>query len=217
MSDRSFPGDEAETEELDLSEDNGASLDEVVKSALDAVERREAQRGHPEAQQDDAEDPFSLIEEDSSAALHDEIKELRDRSMRTLADFDNYRKRVEREREEQRRYAGSEILRELLAVMDNLGRAVEARGSAEELRQGVELILRQMEELLRRQGVERVAADGARFDPKSHEAVVRHESDEVSEPTIVNELQSGYWLRDRLLRPALVEVAVPREPATGGP
>jgi molecular chaperone GrpE len=207
MSDRRFAGDEAETEELDLDEENGASIDEVMQSALDAVQM-------PRAKEESQENPFDAVKEDSSAALHDEIKELRDRSMRTLADFDNFRKRVDRERQEQRRYAGTEILRELLAVIDNLGRAVESRGSDEEMRQGVELILRQMEELLKRHGVERVSADGARFDPTAHEAVVRHESDEVSEPTIVKELQAGYWLHDRLLRPALVEVAVPQEPAT---
>jgi len=204
MSDRPFAGDEAETEELDLGSGDEESFDEVIKEALEAVEA-------PRSEQE-PDDPFGSVDENSDDALRKEVQQLRDRSMRTLADFDNFRKRVERERTEQRRYAGSEVLRDLLAVVDNLERAVGAQGSLEELQEGVELILRQLDELLKRHGVERVAAEGGRFDPASHEAVVRHESDEVTEPTIVKELQSGYWLSDRLLRPALVEVAVPRAP-----
>lgn len=208
MNDRPFSSDEAETEELDLGSGDEGLIDDAMKEALDAVE---GSRAKPELA-----DPFGsdmAVEAQSEAGLRGELKDLRDRSMRTLADFDNFRKRVERERGEQRRFAGSEVLRDLLAVVDNLERAVGAQSTLEELREGVELILRQMGELLKRHGVERVSAAGRRFDPASHEAVVRHDSDEVAEPTIVKELQTGYWLRDRLLRPALVEVAVPSGPA----
>lgn len=208
MSERPFDGDDAVTEELNLDSDDAGSLEDAMRDALDAVER-------PGSARREAEDPFEAVDPDSSDGLREEIRELRDRSMRTLADFDNFRKRVERERREQRRYAGGEVLRELLAVVDNLERAIGAQGSVEEMKEGVELIRRQLEELLKSHGVERVAAEGGRFDPSSHEAVARHESDEVAEPTIVKELQAGYWLRDRLLRPALVEVAVPREPVSG--
>lgn len=204
MTDRPFAGDEAETEELDLEVGNEESIEQAMKEALDAVENV------PESVE---KDPFGAVETENSGSLHEEIKELRDRSIRTLADFDNFRKRVDRERDEQRRYAGMEIFRELLSVFDNLERAFEAEGSADELREGVELILRQLAELLKRHGVERVPSDGERFDPTLHEAVARHDSGDVTEPTIVKELQSGYWLRDRLLRPSLVEVAVPNEPA----
>lgn len=208
MNDQPFAGDEAETEELDLDsrETSIEEVDEVMKEALDVVEGSGAEsRGDS--------DPFGSLEGESMEELHAKIKELRDRSMRTLADFDNFRKRVDRERSEQRRYAGGEVLRDLLAVIDNLERAAEAQGSADETRKGVELILRQTEELVKRHGVERVSATDERFDPSAHEAVVRHESDEVPEPTVVKELQAGYWLRDRLLRPALVEVAVPSDGA----
>lgn len=205
MSDQQFVGDEAETEELDLNGEE-ESLEDVMKDALEAIEKPPADDG-----------PFATVgavDPDNLEGLRLELAEQRDRAMRTLADFDNFRKRVERERREQKRYAGSEILRELLSVVDNLERASSAEGSAEELREGVALILRQLADLLRRHGVERVTAQGERFDPAAHEAVVRHASDEFSEPTIVKELQAGYWLRDRLLRPALVEVAVPDSAAT---
>lgn len=207
MDDGSFKGDAVEGEELDLDSEDGASLDDVMKEALDAVER-------PSHQDGSSTGPFEIsggADERAAESLRREVEELRDRSMRTLADFDNFRKRVDRERREQRQYAGSEVLRELLAVVDNLERAVQAQGSLDEMKQGVELILRQVEDLLKHHGVERVLAKGEKFDPSAHEAVARHESDEVEEPMIAKELQAGYWLRDRLLRPALVEVAVPKE------
>ena len=204
MRDLPFAGDEAETEELDLGETEDESIEEVMKEALNAMEGNS-----PEAE---AVDPFGAGESGTLEELRSEVKRLQDKSIRTLADFDNFRKRVDRERSDQNRYAGVEILRELLSVVDNLERASGAEGTVEETRAGVELILRQMAELLKHHGVERVAADGERFDPAAHEAVVRHESGDVAEPTVVKELQSGYWLRDRLLRPALVEVAVPAQP-----
>lgn len=205
MKDRPLPGDEAETEELDLGSGDEELIEEAIKEALEAVEGLRIEQ--------DADDSLGSVEGDTEARLRAEVKELRDRSMRTLADFDNFRKRTERERGEQRRYAGLEVMRDLLTVVDNLQRAVGARGSLDELRAGVELILRQIVELLKRHGVERVPTGDERFDPASHEAIVRHESDDVEEPTIVKELQAGYRLRDRLLRPALVEVAMPTESA----
>ena len=200
MNDRPFDPDEIETEELDLSSGEEASIEDAMQEALKAVESRPRESTGSSA--------LGESEPEQLEELQAEVKELRDRSIRTLADFDNFRKRVERERGEQRRYAGSEVLRDVLSVIDNLERALGAGGGVEELREGVELILRQMADLLKQHGVEQVPSEG-RFDPAAHEAVVRHESDEVSEPMIVKQLQAGYWLRDRLLRPALVEVAVP--------
>lgn len=144
-------------------------------------------------------------------ALRREIADLRDRSMRTLADFDNYRKRAERERSEVRRHVAAETIIDFLDVVDNLERALAAGGSADDLKIGVEMILRQLEDLLRRRGVERVAAKGEAFDPTLHEAVSRQEDPEVREPRVVHELQPGYLMNDRLLRPARVVVAVPPE------
>ncbi len=203
INDERFNPEEIETEELDLDSGEEASIEDAMEEALKAVEKSHTDES------DDA--PFGPSESSDLDVLRQEVKELRDRSMRTLADFDNFRKRVERERGEQRRYAGAEVLRDVLGVIDNLERALEASGGVDELREGVELILRQMADLLKQHGVERVPSDG-RFDPAAQEAVVRHESEEVDEPMVVKQLQAGYWLRDRLLRPALVEVAVPAAP-----
>jgi molecular chaperone GrpE len=152
------------------------------------------------------------------AASADEVAQLRvaletaeDRLLRLRADFDNYRKRSDREREELLRYALAEPLRALLPVVDNLDRAVVAQGGLEDLRKGVEMIARQLGETLRRLGLAEVATVGEHFDPRMHEAVMSEESPEVSAPTVVAELQRGYWLHDRLLRPAMVRVAVPAE------
>lgn len=188
---------------LDLDDQN-TDLETAVREAVAAVEGVEAG-----AREDAAGDEAADAEE--VAKLRQEIADLRDRSMRTLADFDNYRKRSERERQELKRYALLEPLRELLTVADNLALALSAEGSAEDLKRGVELIHRQMSELLRRFGVTEVPAVGQAFDPTVHEAVSREESAEVKAPTVSAELRRGYKLHDRLLRPAMVKVAVPAE------
>jgi molecular chaperone GrpE len=142
-------------------------------------------------------------------ALRQELADLRDRSMRTLADFDNYRKRAEKERAEMRRHAAAETVRDFLEVVDNLERALSAGGSGDDLRTGVEMILRQVEDLLRRYDVERVPAADQAFDPAIHEAVSRQEDPNVTEPRVAHVMQTGYRMHDRLLRPARVVVAVP--------
>lgn len=160
---------------------------------------------------DDDDRPLAAArgEDEEVAELRREIADLRDRSVRTLADFDNYRKRSERERRDAVRYAAAAPLGDLLEVVDNLGRALAAGGTADDLKLGVEMTLRQLEDVLRRHGVESVPAAGELFDPAHHEAVSRLEDPDVDAPTVVEELQRGYRLHDRLLRPARVVVAVP--------
>lgn len=176
-------------------ESGDEDLEETMRQAVAAVEEVE--------RSGDASDDVLRLE--------GEIADLRDRSIRTLADFDNYRKRVERERAELRRFAPMEALRDLLEVVDNLERAAVAGGSAEDLKRGVEMILRQLQETLRRHGVSSFESLGQPFDPGLHEAVSRQESPGASEPSVAEELQTGYRLHDRLLRPARVVVAVPTE------
>jgi molecular chaperone GrpE len=160
---------------------------------------------------DDDDRPLAAArgEDEEVAILRREIADLRDRSVRTLADFDNYRKRSDRERRDAVRYAAAAPLGDLLEVVDNLERALAAGGAADDLKLGVEMTLRQLEDVLRRHGVASVPASGERFDPAHHEAVSRLEDPDVEAPTVVEELQRGYRLHDRLLRPARVVVAVP--------
>jgi molecular chaperone GrpE len=187
-----------------------ADLEAAMRDALAAVEAVEAV-DPPSAAARAAGGAGDPAGQPDVAALRRELDELRDRSVRTLADFDNFRKRTERERQDTRRYALLEPLREFLPVADNLERALSAGGAAEDLKRGVEMILRQMQELLRRFGAREVPAAGEVFNPAVHEAVARTESDQVTVPTVAEELVRGYMLHDRLLRPAIVRVAVPAE------
>jgi len=195
-----------EATELDL--DEGHDIESAMRDAVAAVEGTGAQ-GAAAADPGPADAPINPDGE--VGKLRREIADLRDRSMRTLADFDNFRKRSERERQEARRYALLDPLRDLLTVVDNLERALSAEGSAEDLKRGVEMTLQGLRDLLRRHGVTEVKATGAIFDPAVHEAVSREEDPAVELPTVVAELQRGYRLHDRLLLPAMVKVGVPAE------
>ncbi len=142
-----------------------------------------------------------------------EAAEAQDRYLRTLADFDNYRKRVARDREDWRRQGQEQLLREILPVLDNLDRALAAEPGTRDagFRAGVELIHRDFLKALERIGVRPFSAVGESFDPQRHEAVARVERGDVADQTIVGETLRGYVFHDRVLRPAQVMVAV--EPA----
>lgn len=145
--------------------------------------------------------------------------EAQDRYLRTLADFENFRRRVSREREEWRRQAQEELLREILPVLDNFDRALAAEGGAGRdggFRAGVELIHRDFLNALERLGVRPFSAVGEAFDPLRHEAAASTERADVADHTVVSEVQRGYLLHDRVLRPARVVVAVePSQPEVG--
>ncbi len=137
-----------------------------------------------------------------------QAEDFRDRYVRTLADFENFRKRSEREKIDFTQYALAGTIRELLPVLDNFDRALEHAEEGDEFHKGVSLIYKQLFEVLQRHGLKPIAESGVRFDPNFHEAVVREEDPSVPSHTVVAILQKGYFLRDRLLRPAMVKVAV---------
>lgn len=131
-----------------------------------------------------------------------------DRLARMQAEFDNFRKRNLREQQEFREYALTDSLKQLLPILDSLDRALKAESvSAEDFRSGVELIDRQFHDVLTRLGVEPIAAQGQPFDPSLHQAIQMVETDEVPDHHVIDELQRGYRLRDRVLRAAMVRVA----------
>jgi molecular chaperone GrpE len=141
--------------------------------------------------------------------LRREKDALQDRLLRTAAEFDNYRKRVERDRREQAEAFTADALSDLLPIIDDLERALKAPsgGDVDAFRKGVELIHRQMTELLRKRGVKTIDAVGADFDPRYHQAVVQESSPDHREGEVMEEFARGYMLGDRLLRPAMVKVA----------
>lgn len=142
-------------------------------------------------------------------ALRREKEALQDRLLRTAAEFDNYRKRIDRERRDQADAAIADALEDLLPIMDNLERALQAPAgdAVDAFRKGVELIHQQMADLLRKRGVKPIEVVGADFDPRFHQAVVHEVSSDHREGEVMQELQRGYMLGDRLLRPAMVKVA----------
>ena len=215
--------------ELDLDEHAPANIDEAFKDAVAAVDRvKEVET--PSGVEIAGDDSTSNVEgtggegpaggpdarSDATAANRAEAEALRERLMRTLADFDNYRKRTEREKQTLRRFANFDVFKDFLGVLDNLERAMDSSGSPEDLKQGLKMIVRQQMEILRRHGVEPVEAVGKAFDPTVHEAVAREENAEVEVPTVTREMQKGYLLHDRLLRPAMVFVAMPGSASATG-
>lgn len=139
----------------------------------------------------------------------EEVKTIYDRLLRTQAEFENYKKRTEKEKSDLLKYANEEIIKELIHTVDNLEIAIKhARESnqSEGIIEGIEIILKQLLKSLERFGVKGFASVGEKFDPNRHEAVIQVESAEHEPNTIIAESQKGYFLHDRLLRPALVTV-----------
>jgi molecular chaperone GrpE len=138
-----------------------------------------------------------------------ERDEIRDRLLRKTAEFDNYRKRVDKERRELSEWAAAEVLTDLVAILDDFDRALaaDAPAEAQPYLAGVELIHRQLGELLRKRGVTAIETLGTDFDPHLHQAVAYEETPGAREGEVVGEMRKGYRLGERLLRPALVRVA----------
>ncbi len=155
-------------------------------------------------------DPAQLLaslsaERDQLARERDEYYDL---LLRRSAEFENYRRRVERERRELIEFAGMETVRELLPVLDDLERALRAQSADPEYAKGVELIHQRMLETLKKLGLEPMSVKGEKFDPHLHEAVEMTPSEEFEDHTIIEEYRRGYNFKGRLLRPAMVRVAV---------
>jgi molecular chaperone GrpE len=146
--------------------------------------------------------------------LKKEFDELKDAYLRKLAETENLRKRFEREKAEFQQYALSGLLLELLGIADNFERALQSAppdADGKTFREGVELILRMFQNLLAKNGVRPIVLEGRAFDPNFHHAMTVEESEAVEEPEIEEELQKGYLHHDRLLRPTLVKVVVPKK------
>jgi len=153
--------------------------------------------------------------ESAAGELHAELEQLRaerdslkDRLARLQAEFDNSRKREAKERADSRDYAIQSAVEPFLGVMDNFQLALKSEGDITQLRSGVELILKQMDDALRGLNVQAVEAVGTQFDPRVHEALGSVETLEHPDHQVLDEIRRGYKLRDKLLRPALVRIAI---------
>jgi|SRR5690606_25784512 len=182
-------------------------FDEVLEPPVDDPVSPGDETAHPTETPDDASAATSGDNPGSDAAR--ERDEYRDQLLRARAEFDNYRKRIERERVAMIARATEDALRDLLPIIDDLERALAAdvNDAAAPFHQGVELIHRQMLELLARRGVEPIDALGQDFDPNIHEAVAYEPAEGRREGEIIGELRRGYRMGDRLIRPSMVRVA----------
>ena len=151
----------------------------------------------------------AAVADSTLADVQRERDDYYDRLLRKTAEFDNYRKRIERERRVQAEEAVVDLLRELLLVVDDfdIALSVDAGESGTAYRKGVELIHAKLHDLLAKYGVRPIAALGADFDPNLHQAVIHEESPDHREGEVIGELRQGYMIGDRLLRPAMVKVA----------
>jgi molecular chaperone GrpE len=177
--------------------------------APDAVDSRSSsttdQAPRPEAE------PAAAIDPEPSAA-RDEAQAIFARYQRLAADFENYKRRTRQELAERTQFANEELVRKLLPILDNFRRALDhaPEGIDRSWFEGIKLVARQFEETLQAQGLSTIEALGEKFDPTQHEAIAREETDEHEEGTVVEEMQPGYRLHNRVLRPTLVKVAQPR-------
>ena len=191
-------------------------LERALREATEAVEAREAsrapQRASPPSDAPAAPEPASEGPAAEVEALRAELQERQDRLIRLQADFENFRRRTLKEREEAYQYGHQNLVKDLLPTVDNLERAIEhARKSGREdldgLLQGIDLVQRELMGVLAKHGVTEIEALGETFDPSVHEALAQVEDPTVPANTVVQVFQKGYRLRDRLLRPAQVVVS----------
>jgi molecular chaperone GrpE len=162
----------------------------------------------PTPTSDDAEKPADLQTQLEKA--QGEAQEHYERFLRTAAELDNFRKRKEREVSDLRKYANQNLLKELLNVVDNLERAIGATqdaGTTDSLVEGVDMTLKELLKIFENAGVKPIEAVDQPFDPNLHEAVMQEECADIPENTVIRELQRGYQIHDRLLRPAMVVVS----------
>ncbi|MCL6610137.1 MAG: nucleotide exchange factor GrpE [Peptococcaceae bacterium] len=152
--------------------------------------------------EDDRESLMKMLAAEKSRA-----EDYFNRLVRLQADFENYRKRVAREREDLLKYANEQLIMALLPVIDNFERALAVKNDdCEKLLAGVEMISRQLQDVLAREGIEAIPAVGEQFNPEYHEAVMKEETGELPENTVTEELRRGYTYRGKVIRPAMVKV-----------
>jgi molecular chaperone GrpE len=146
-------------------------------------------------------------------AIEAENAEMKDKYLRKYAEFENFKKRIMREREESSKYSNSMLLLDVATIIDNFERAIKSAEESQDFKtfhSGISLIEKQLVSVLEKKwGLERFSAKGTTFDPERHEAIMAEQSPDIQQPTVVEDFQSGYLLHGRVLRPAKVKVAQP--------
>jgi len=189
----------------------GEKEDFEVEISTEGKEKSSATSGDQERQEPTGKSKKLKVKDLQSEVQEkeEEIKALNDKLLRSQAEFENYKKRITKEKSDLLKYANEELVKEVLRTVDNLEMAIEHAREANQsdsITEGVEIILKHLLQSLERFGVSGFTAVGEKFDPNRHEAVIQVESAEHEPDTVIAESQKGYFLRDRLLRPSLVTV-----------
>jgi len=195
---------------IKIQTESDEGQDKATETEADATDQKNSEAETEKADQVQAEDPMKDLEVQLEAK-EQESKENYDRVLRVSAEFENYKKRTSRELEEFRKFANQSLIKELLSVVDNLELAINSTNGHQtidqSLLQGLEMTHKEILKVFEKFNVKPIEATGQVFDPTFHEAVMQEETDEVDPNTVVNELQKGYLIHNRLLRPSMVVVA----------
>ncbi len=199
-------------DELTGSKGNGKDEEEIYIKVIDEEDPYSDNVADEETNLVVADPPDSAQIADLEKQLFElrrEKDDIHDRLLRKHADFENFRKRAEKEKREYQMYALSDFMYELLTILDNFERALSHADDqvGSDYQKGVELIYRQLKDGLEKKGLRAIDSIGKIFDPNFHEAITREERDDVPENTILEEFQKGYFFREKLLRPAMVKVS----------
>ncbi|WP_440111214.1 nucleotide exchange factor GrpE [Paenibacillus sp. QZ-Y1] len=190
-----------------MKEEQSFATEEQEQQATTAAEQEPVnEAGAAEAQAEEMADQ----EQDELARLKAEAEEQQQRFVRAQADFDNFRRRTQKEKEELAKYASMKLVTELVPVIDNFERAmatVPEGTESESFGKGMQMIFRQLETVLNNEGLTTMNSVGQPFNPEFHQAIMQVESDEYEEGIVVEEVQKGYMLKDKVLRPAMVKVS----------
>ena len=195
---------------IKIQTESDEGQDKATETEADATDQKNSEAETEKTDQVQAEDPMKDLEVQLEAK-EQESKENYDRVLRVSAEFENYKKRTSRELEEFRKFANQSLIKELLSVVDNLELAMNSTNGHQTidqgLLQGLEMTHKEILKVFEKFNVKPIEAKGQVFDPTFHEAVMQEETDEVDPNTVVNELQKGYLIHNRLLRPSMVVVA----------
>ena len=198
-------------------ESKSSEIDSNEKKPAEAVgtdDKKAAEKDSKKDKKTTAADPMKELEE-KFIKSEEEAKQSYDRYLRVSAEFENYKKRSAREMDDFRKFANQSLVKELLPIVDNLELAIksadENKNVDNSLLDGVDLTLKEIMKIFENYHVKAIEALGKTFDPRFHEAVMREETDKHPENSITNELQKGYLIHDRLLRPSMVVVAAPKK------
>lgn len=198
-------------------DDENEISNEDIDTSNNPFEKKEEDETNNEKESDNStceNDNSEAQEEDEREKLKAELEDLNNKYLRLAADFDNFRKRQAQERESLLKYGASETMTKLLVVLDTFERAKESLENVEDaksVKESYEVAFKQLLDTLKKAGLETIDALGAEFDPNLHEAIAQTPTNEQPDNTIISQMQKGYKLGDRVLRPALVNVALNEE------